>query len=506
MKNQFLYLGWLIVLLFSIILSCRKSDNAGPVNDYRDYVFEEPAVKGTTFYIDPVNGTTDGDGSAQEPWRTLQEVIAKGLIETYKYSDVNNSNSDLIVVNEGAPVKGGDRLILRSGYHGFVTVHNFIFKDWLTIEADNGSEPVLSQFKAEGAFGKLYLKNLTIRKDSYVGSANYWQADDITHNTKACLYFGSDNFWGKGKDVKISGLILKTTDNISGWTAATWIQRVAGGISLRGVENVEVYNCKLENISLGIAVEYMSDHSKIVGNSIKNYSLDGARIISNDVFFAYNSIIGCFKVDDNHDDAIQSYTRGDDGTPGNGILYNNVIRGNLIIGVDGANQPLPGTPQGIGCFDGFFDGWIIENNVIITNHYHGISFYGMRNSKIVNNTVIDQFPGDDLSPWIMITAHKNGTPSENCLVANNIVSRSVGAEGSNVEEQNNYIVGHSNYSQLTELFVNPAQYDLHLLQNSLTQEKLIDLGQYIEGIVSSKIDKDQNNRTIPPDLGAFEVK
>jgi parallel beta-helix repeat protein len=52
--------------------------------------------------------------------------------------------------------------------------------------------------------------------------------------------------------------------------------------------------------------------------------------------------------------------------------------------------------QDIGCFDGFFDGWVVENNVVITDHWHGISFYGMKNSRIVNNTVIDvndQSPG-----------------------------------------------------------------------------------------------------------------
>ncbi|NJO91660.1 MAG: hypothetical protein HC831_23875 [Chloroflexia bacterium] len=124
-------------------------------------------------------------------------------METYRHSENNNPSSDLVIVNEGAPVKGGDRILLRSGYHGFVSVNNFIFKDWLTIEAESGHEAILSQFKATGAFKNFYLKNLIIRKDSYLGTENYWEADDITHNTNACMYLGSSDFWGKGESVKV---------------------------------------------------------------------------------------------------------------------------------------------------------------------------------------------------------------------------------------------------------------------------------------------------------------
>ncbi len=489
------------------ITSCRKEENNFvTVNDYRDYVFEEPSVSGNTFYIDPENGSDNGDGSEQSPWRTLQEVIENGLIETYQHSESYNPNSELTVLNEGAPVKGGDRLILMSGYHGFINLNNFIFKDWLTIEAGTGQTPVLSQFKVAGAFENFYLKNLTITKDSYIGQENYWEAEDITRNTNACLYLGTGDFWGEGKNVKVNGLTLKTTDDITSWTIADWLEKTADGISLRNVENIEVYNCTIENISMGIAVEYMSDYSKIVSNSITNYSCDGARIISNHVLFAYNTIKGCFDIDENHDDAIQSYTRGADDSPGTGVLYNNIIRGNLIIGVNGPDQPLAGTPQGIGCFDGMFDGWIVENNVVITNHYHGICFSGMKSSKINNNTIIDQIPGDDLSPWIMISNHKNGTLSENCLISNNIVSRSVHIEGTNVTERNNYVIGTDNYSQINELFVDPSQFDMHLLINDLTSEYIIDRGEIIDGLLSSKIDKDKNNRTPLPDLGAYELK
>ena len=102
----------------------------------------------------------EGYGSAQKPWRTLQEVIENGLIETYRHGENYNSKSELVVVNEGAPIKGGDRLFQKSAYHGFISVNNFVFNDWLTIEGEFGHEAVLSQFMANGAFKNFYLKAL----------------------------------------------------------------------------------------------------------------------------------------------------------------------------------------------------------------------------------------------------------------------------------------------------------------------------------------------------------
>lgn len=47
-------------------------------------------------------------------------------------------------------------------------------------------------------------------------------------------------------------------------------------------------------------------------------------------------------------------------------------------------------------FDGWYDDFVVENNLIITNTYHGIAFYGARNCKIVNNTVVSLL--DNISP------------------------------------------------------------------------------------------------------------
>jgi parallel beta-helix repeat protein len=489
-----------VTLLVTLFAGCKKSDDHPSNTYYHDYTFEEPSVTGNTFYIDPIHGSAAGDGSSSHPWSTLQAVIDSGLIEFYAVSDEPE------MIHEGAPVRGGDRLLLRTGYHGFINLSQFVFNDWLTIAAEEGNIPVFSQIKMEGAFKNIYLKNLTIIKDSYIGDENYWEADDVTRNSDACLYLGSNDFWGKGSSVKVNGLTLMTTQNISGWTAADWVEKAASGISLRSAEHIEVVNCTIENVKFGISVEYNSDYSSVVNNTVKYYSGDGSRIISNNILFAYNTITGCLKVDDNHDDGIQSYTRGEEGAPGEGVLHNVTIRGNLIIGIADENNPLSGSPQGIGCFDGLFDNWIVENNVIISNTYHGISFYGMIEGRIINNTVIDQVPDDDVCPWIMVTDHKNGASSRNCIVANNIVSSSVSVSGLNVVEYSNYVFGRDNYDAVYNTFVNPDENNLHLLINDFTLNNLIDKGTIFNDLVSSEADLEGSSRTGSPDLGAFEAE
>jgi hypothetical protein len=509
-KNHFRQITSIFfILCISIFLGCirDKSSITGSIPSYfRDYIFVEPEVTGNTFYIDPVNGSADGDGSATNPWRTLQEVIEGELVECYRHSETNNPDSELEIVHAGAPVKGGDRLLLRNGYHGYIGLNNFILREWLTIAAESGHTPVLAQFRIEGAFEKIYLKNLTVLKENFQGDEDYWQVETLNRNNGSCVYLCSSSFWGEGSRVKLNGLKVKTAENTSSWSAADWVEKSASGISLRSVKNVEVVNCVIENIRHGICIEYFSDNSIAMNNTINNYSADGCRLISNNVLFAYNTITNCYKVDDNHDDAIQSYTRGEDFSAGTGVLSNVVVRGNLIIGTPDADNPLAGNPQGIGCFDGFFDSWIVENNVVITDHYHGISFYGMRNSMIVNNTVIDQIPGNNTCPWILINPHKDGRESENCTIANNIVSSSVGVNGINVRDSNNYVFGRNNYQEIYHFFCDPDNFDFHLLVNDSTKSSIIDKGSIFPELVSTEIDRDRKRRNAPPDIGAYEAQ
>ena len=114
--------------------------------------------------------------------------------------------------------------------------------------------------------------------------------------------------------------------------------------------------------------------------------------------FQYNVVKNCYDVNANHDDGFQSWSRGPQGV-GTGEVVGMVLRGNTIINYEDLDQPHRGTLQGIGCFDGMFVDWIVENNVIITDHWHGITLSGATDSRVVNNTVVDLNETSPGPPW-----------------------------------------------------------------------------------------------------------
>ena len=81
------------------------------------------AVTAADFYVDPDHGSAAGDGSAAHPWRSLQTVFDDGLVETRDWPSYPYvPGMTLVTVNAGAPVRAGDTIWLRSGYHGDVVV------------------------------------------------------------------------------------------------------------------------------------------------------------------------------------------------------------------------------------------------------------------------------------------------------------------------------------------------------------------------------------------------
>lgn len=148
--------------------------------------------------------------------------------------------------------------------------------------------------------------------------------------------------------------------------------------------------------------------------------------------------------------------------------------------------------QGIGCFDGPYIDWTIENNLIVVNHYHGISMYGADNCKIINNTVVDiDSVNSPNGTWIKITDHKNGTRSSNCLIQNNI---SFGfSYGSETTFLNNLLI--SDYQN----FTNAMQGVFSLRPGSIAIDGGKNSGAPLGDILGTP--RPQNNRM---DQGAFE--
>lgn len=423
-------------LLFSVALSAHAAD----------------------FYVDPASGSAAGDGSAAKPWKTLEEVIAAGLF--------------------GSTVKAGDTVHLLTGFHGEMMVSGGSYSPPISVVAGAGQSPKLRRVRFSNTSGWL-LRGVSVSPShGGTGTGSITMVEIQTSSSK----------------VTVEDSEVFSVADAGAWGATEWLA-AHSGISVRGAESVVRRN-KIRNVRFGIS----ADAAKVMidGNVVENFSADGLRGLGDDETFQYNLVKNSYlddSLDSNHDDGFQSWSVGPGGV-GTGEVKNMTLRGNVIINSENPAQPLKGTLQGIGCFDGTFVGWVVENNVVITNHWHGISLYGARDSRIVNNTVIDVDGAKPGPPWIMVNDHKDGTPSQNVVVRNNLAT-DYDVKGTNVTQDHNVTLS----GTFAGYFVDPTApaWDLRLLKTSpAVDQGSTDLAPPLD---ADKIPRPQGAGI---DLGAYE--
>ncbi len=437
-------------------------------------LFNAVQTTAKTFHVDPMNGAMTNDGSEAAPWSTLEEVVAAGLIETMENWPLpfDPQSSGRRVKQAGAPVVSGDTLLLYDGLHGKLFLRNYNNSDYITIAAADGRRPILESVHLQACrFWRL--QGLSVSSEPY---GRYYNG--------RLMFLESHGFQGPSARIDVFNCNVYSSEQP--WTTASeWLDKVASGIYITA-DSVNAVNNDIRNVDMGL--QAIGDYINAVGNRIVNFCGDGMRPLGSHVLFEGNVIKNCYDVDDNHDDGIQSF-RVNNFTPDNVV-----IRGNVIINNEDENQPLAGPLQGIGCFDGFYNNWLVENNLILVNHWHGITFLGGRNCRIVNNTVLDPTP--DLRPgpsWIMVANHKDGRASENCEAINN-VANTLDVDGKLV---NNVTL--STLDDYARNFVNPAEFDFHLLPDS----ELIDMADDDEASATD-LDGKPRPQGGRADIGCYE--
>lgn len=430
------------------------------------------------FYVDPASGSPDGDGSAARPWRTLQEVVEADLIESRNWASLPYADgAALEPVNPGAPIGPGDRILLGSGHHGELVVESMHNAAPITIAPMDGATPTLRRALFRASSGWV-LRGVSL-------SPSY--AEPFERVT--IVEVEDHGFRGPSFDVVIEDNEVFTVRDVSGWSADDWVARACSGISTDS-RDVIVRGNTLTNVRFGISAS--GDRTLVSRNSIRNFSGDGLRGLGDDSTFEHNYVANCYDVDDNHDDGFQSWSVGEGGV-GTGEVRGMTLRGNVIVNYEDADQPLRGPLQGIGCFDGFFVDWVVENNVIVTDHWHGITLLGARNARVVNNTVLDPNGERPGPPWIQIAPHKDGRESDG-VVRNNLVT-ALANEGDGVVEDHNLLI-----EDPAALFVGPAApWDLHLLPGS----PAIDVGTE-DGAPATDLDGIARPQGAGVDVGAYE--
>ena len=308
------------------------------------------AISADVFYVDPENGSPTGDGSEANPWKTLQEVFEGDLIETRAPANLPYSGEGALVTkNDGAPVKSGDTITLLSGYHGEIDYTTGYNDGVITIEAKPGHTPRFKSITLRAAGGWV-LRGLSISPSF---APVYEEVTAVEADSHA--------WFGPAHDIVVENCFIFSVEDISTWSVDDWNTLAINGIALDGDRCVARSNW-LRNVNFGIIAS--GDDCLVEYNTIENFSGDGIRGLGDASTYQYNVVKNCYDVNDNHDDGFQSWSVGEGGV-GTGVVKDVTLRGNTFINYTDPNQLHRGTLQAIGCFDGFFENWVVENLSLI---------------------------------------------------------------------------------------------------------------------------------------------
>ncbi|MEO6037667.1 MAG: choice-of-anchor Q domain-containing protein [Saprospiraceae bacterium] len=401
----------------------------------------------TNYYADPSPaGSMQNAGTFNAPWANLSSIFAAN--KTFQ---------------------AGDTIFLRTGNHGYALIRG-MNSGYVVIMPQAGQNPVIERIRVAASatitasYWKLY--RLTIQSESTGSTATpaytllevYPQADHIT----------------------ISECIVSSNLNTTGWTRDDWRNRCNNGIFLRG--RLNAHHLLEKNLILNTAfpLTVASSNTVVRENTVRYFTNDGSRLLGSYDRFEKNRIMDLIKVmttAENHDDLFQSFVYAPGGT-GQDTLKADTIRGNVFINTTDTTRAFRGNTQGIGCFDGVYLNWIIENNIVMTDHWHGIAMYGAVNCIIVNNTVLDPYPyspfdsfdvhATNIGPaWIHIDKKSSGPPSTGNTIKNNLVANVVTLAAPSMGlAYNNISIGpvanYSTYFVDVSDFAHPDSFDLHL--------------------------------------------
>lgn len=396
-----------------------------------------PALSGRrAFYVDPVKGSRSNNGSADHPWRTLEEVVNDGLIASATYHTPYHAGDALQPASRRAVVQPGDVIYLRSGDHGVVTLRGAYNASFITVSAAPGAAPVIrklniysgSHWDFEGV--KFESPNLTgVYAQGGTPKPDYF-----------LVKMTASGFQGPLDNIVVANSTLQSADNVTKWSQRDWMETRASGIFLsasmvakdsEGGQCFSFIHNTLRNIGFGLVL-YNATSVLISHNTIDHFVDDGIDYGGNKMFISYNTITNSI------DDGDGFHRDGMQGQPYWGeeeVLHDLVFDGNTVINQTDPNLPFPGYLQGIDTFDGVWNRVRVTNNVVITNAYHGIAFFGANDIDIINNTVMaDALPGKSPTSgernsyavlkngdtWISVRNGKDGRPSTNVVIRNNI--------------------------------------------------------------------------------------
>lgn len=372
----------------ALVLLCANETHAITVAD--GCAVPKPPPDRRAFYVDPQKGSMSNDGSAARPWSTLADVL---------------DGKRKLIAATAAPIKPGDIIYLNSGDHGNVQLSAAVNKEFITVQAAPGQTPTLRSLRINGA-AKWMLVGLKVQgaPDRSGGSPP----------GPALIEFGRNNSLGPTNNIIFVGNSISTTDDTTAWTDDDWVKKPFDFGLFSSATCVSISGNHFFN--LRNALQFDGEHHLVADNKFENFGSDAIDHVASNTTIRNNIIRDGrhTKSEPLHPDGIQGWAR-----PGK-TNTNVLIDGNVVIKTGNPDRT---EMQGITIFDGKWDGLTISNNVVVTNHWHGISVFGVTSSIIINNTVLASDPRRDI--WIKVGGAKDGSPSRSVTIRNNITTRLV---------------------------------------------------------------------------------
>jgi len=374
--------------------------------------FTAAGVWGAEYHVVPGKGAAGNPGSAEQPWRTLEEAAAQGF---------------------SGRVRAGDTVWLGTGDHGAPVLQGD-FTATVTVSAAPGARPRVSSLTVDGR--NWLVKGLIVSPEGIVGGER---------GRRGALVVAGE---GDGEDITIADCFVYGALDSSRWTAPQWMNAPTGMAMGRNGRKIVFRNNHILNVRFGITMA--SFDSVAEGNVVENFSADGFRMMRNGQTMQHNVIRNVYVSDadgdKNHDDGVQCFLFN----AGTGLISNFTIRENIILMREDESQPLKNGLQAIGAFDGPLRNFVVEGNVICTQHWHGISLYDAQGCRILDNVIFNRW-GGRMSPWIQLGTKNKGGCRDNVVEGNYAHSFNLG-DSTQVAAKDNRTVSAAVFnSRLAEL-------------------------------------------------------
>ncbi len=319
---------------------------------------------------------------------TLSQMQASRGVVLGANSIVVATPAELAVAISAAT--GGETIRLKPGNYGDVTISNASLLTPATITSDDlNNRAVLSSIYIKGS--KWRIQDLSFR-----GIVTQWNYIISTAPTASDVVITRND------------IASANSENASSWTPSTWLSNAVWyAIGVNGARAEVSYNY-IKNVRFGIV---SGNGAHIHHNKMVHLAGDALRAFGPNDVIEHNYVANNYQIDANHNDLFQSFTSTEIGPV--------TIRNNTLLQYDDKAYGIPTGSQGIGLFDGFYKNWLIENNLVVIDHWHGISLYGSIDSIIRNNVSLDP---NNITPggnWINFFNHKNGTPTVGGQMLNN---------------------------------------------------------------------------------------